>query len=126
MGQRLRTYKRVSSARDEETLRSILAETQDRYGRTPEPVNRLFEYARLRRLAEEIGVVSIDRTHTGIAIKLSEKARVAPEKLMAMIGRREGATFTPSGVLRIDLDEEEMDSVLETARGVLLEIGAGD
>jgi transcription-repair coupling factor (superfamily II helicase) len=126
MGQRLRTYKRVSSARDEASLRAILAETQDRYGRMPESVERLFEYARLRRLAEEIGVVSIDRTHTGVAIKLSEKARVAPEKLMALVGKREGASFTPSGVLRLDLDEKEMDTVLETARGVLLEIRAGD
>jgi transcription-repair coupling factor (superfamily II helicase) len=126
MGQRLRTYKRVSSARDEGALRAILAETQDRYGRMPESVERLFEYARLRRLAEEIGVVSIDRTHTGVAIKLSEKARVAPEKLMALLGGREGATFTPTGVLRIDLNEKEMDTVLETARGVLLEIRAGD
>ncbi len=33
MGQRLRTYKRVSSARDEATLASIRAETEDRYGR---------------------------------------------------------------------------------------------
>jgi transcription-repair coupling factor (superfamily II helicase) len=126
MGQRLRTYKRVSSARDEGSLRAILAETQDRYGRLPESVERLFEYARLRRLAEEIGVVSIDRTHTGVAIKLSEKARVEPEKLMALVGKREGASFTPSGVLRIDLNEKEMDTVLETARGVLLEIRAGD
>jgi transcription-repair coupling factor (superfamily II helicase) len=107
-------------------LRAILAETQDRYGRLPESVERLFEYARLRRLAEEIGVVSIDRTHTGVAIKLSEKARVEPEKLMALVGKREGASFTPSGVLRIDLNEKEMDTVLETARGVLLEIRAGD
>jgi transcription-repair coupling factor (superfamily II helicase) len=126
MGQRLRAYKRVSSARDEGTLRDILVETQDRYGRIPESVERLFEYAGLRRLAEEVGVVSIDRTHTGIAIKLGEKARVAPEKLMALVGRREGASFTPSGVLRIDLDGKEMDTVLETARGVLLEIRAGD
>jgi transcription-repair coupling factor (superfamily II helicase) len=126
MGQRLRTYKRVSSARDEETLRAILAETQDRYGRLPEPVERLFEYARLRRLAEEVGVVSIDRTHTGLAIKLNEKARVAPEKLMAMVGQREGASFSPSGVLRIDMDGKESDGLLETARGVLLEIRAGD
>jgi transcription-repair coupling factor (superfamily II helicase) len=126
MGQRLRTYKRVSSARDEGSLRAILAETQDRYGRMPESVERLFEYARLRRLAEEIGVVSIDRTHTGVAIKLSEKARVEPEKLMALVGKREGASFTPSGVLRLDLNEKEMDMVLETARGVLLEIRAGD
>jgi transcription-repair coupling factor (superfamily II helicase) len=126
MGQRLRTYKRVSSARDEETLRAILAETQDRYGRLPEPVERLFEYARLRRLAEEVGVVSIDRTHTGVAIKLNEKARVAPEKLMALVGQREGASFSPSGVLRIDMDGKESDGLLETARGVLLEIRAGD
>ncbi|MDT4895729.1 MAG: hypothetical protein QOH25_806 [Acidobacteriota bacterium] len=126
MGQRLRTYKRVSSARDEATLRAILVETQDRYGRLPESVERLFDYARLRRLAEEVGVISIDRTPTGVAIKLGERARVAPEKLMALIGARAGATFTPSGVLRIDLNEQEADSALETARGVLLEIREGD
>jgi transcription-repair coupling factor (superfamily II helicase) len=126
MGQRLRTYKRVSSARDEETLRAILTETQDRYGRVPESVNRLFDYARLRKLAEEIGVVSIDRTHTGLAIKLSEKARVAPDKLMALVAGRKGATFAPSGVLRVDLDEKESEDALETARGVLLEIRAED
>ena len=39
MGQRLRTYKRVSSARDEETLASIRTETEDRYGRIPESVD---------------------------------------------------------------------------------------
>src|SRR5213078_2812752 len=55
MGQRLRTYKRVSSARDEELLASIRVETEDRYGHLPEPVERLFDYARLRRLAERTG-----------------------------------------------------------------------
>src|SRR5207253_1389027 len=75
MGQRLRTYKRVSSARDEETLSGIRTETEDRYGRIPLPVENLFQYARLRRLAEQIGVVSIDKTADGMAIKFSEKAR---------------------------------------------------
>ena len=126
MGQRLRTYKRISSARDEETLRAILAETQDRYGRLPESVERLFDYARLRRLAEEIGVISIDRTATGVAIKLGEKARVAPEKLMQLVSSREGASFTPNGVLRLDFNEQETNGALETARGVLLEIRAED
>jgi transcription-repair coupling factor (superfamily II helicase) len=126
MGQRLRTYKRVSSARDEATLRAILVETQDRYGRLPESVERLFDYARLRRLAEEIGVISIDRTSSGVAIKLGEKARVAPEKLMALLASHEGASFTPNGVLRLDFDEKEADGALETARGVLLEIRAED
>jgi transcription-repair coupling factor (superfamily II helicase) len=126
MGQRLRTYKRVSSTRDEESLRAIRVETQDRYGRIPESVERLFEYARLRRVAEEVGVVSIDKTAGGIAIKLGERARVAPEKLMAMVANRQNATFTPSGVFRLELTEEEQEGVLETARRVLLDIQVAD
>jgi transcription-repair coupling factor (superfamily II helicase) len=126
MGQRLRTYKRVSSARDEETLRGIRAEIEDRYGRLPEAVERLFAYARLRRTAEEMGVISIDKTPGGIAVKLSERARVAPAKLLAIVAERRGATFSPSGVLRLELSEEETDYVLETARRVLLEVRAED
>jgi transcription-repair coupling factor (superfamily II helicase) len=122
MGQRLRTYKRVSSARDEDALSAIRTETEDRYGRIPESVDDLFAYARLRQTAEDVGVVSIDRAPGGIAIKLSEKARVAPEKLMEMVRVREGATFTPSGVLRLELTQDERDEVLAVARRVLLQI----
>jgi transcription-repair coupling factor (superfamily II helicase) len=124
MGQRLRTYKRVSSARDEEALSAIRTETEDRYGRVPEAVESLFDYARLRQAAELVGVISIDRTREGVAIKLSEKARVAPEKLMELIRAREGASFTPNGVLRLGLSEEEKAEVLGVARRVLLQIRA--
>ncbi|MFN2414292.1 MAG: transcription-repair coupling factor, partial [Pyrinomonadaceae bacterium] len=124
MGQRLRTYKRVASARDDETLRQIRAETEDRYGRIPAPVENLFAYSRLRRAAEELGVVSIDRTPAGAAVKLSEKARVAPEKLLALVSERAGATFSPSGVLRLELSEEEQDALIETVHGLLLRVGA--
>ena len=124
MGQRLRTYKRVSSARDEEVLAAIRTETEDRYGRVPEPVEDLFNYARLRQTAESVGVISIDRTREGIAIKLAEKARVAPEKLLQLISAREGASFAPSGVLRLELNEEERDELLAVARRVLLQVRA--
>ena len=126
MGQRLRTYKRVSSARDEATLGSIRTETEDRYGRIPQSVERLFSYAGLRRLAEELGILSIDRTPDGIALKFSEKARVSPEKLTLFVGRREGSVFTPTGLLRLKLSENEQDSLLDLARGVLLDLRASD
>jgi len=122
MGQRLRAYKRVSSARDEETLRAIRTETEDRYGRVPGTVENLFEYARLRMLAEEMGVLSIDRTPDGVAIKLAEKARVEPAKLMELVQSNKGATFTPTGVLKLNLDEDERDRLLETVRGLLLQV----
>ena len=126
MGQRLRTYKRVSSARDEGTIADIRRETEDRYGRLPPPVGELFAYARLRRLAEEVGVISIDKTADGIAIKFGEKARVSPEKLRVLVSTRARATFTPSGVLRMDLSDEEADDVLRMAREALLELRVED
>jgi transcription-repair coupling factor (superfamily II helicase) len=124
MGQRLRTYKRVSSARDETVLAAIRAETEDRYGRIPEPVEDLFDYARLRQAAETVGVISIDRTREGIAVKLTARARVSPEKLMEMVRVREGASFTPSGVWRVELNDEEKDQFLAVARRLLLQIRA--
>jgi transcription-repair coupling factor (superfamily II helicase) len=126
MGQRLRTYKRVSSARDDATLTSIKTETADRYGRVPISVERLFDYARLRRLAEEMGIVSIDKTPDGAALKFSEKARVSPEKLGDFIGKHEGTVFTPAGVLKLVLSEEQKDEILKVVRDVLLELRASD
>jgi len=122
----LRTYKRVSSARDEETLSSIRDETRDRYGRLPEPVEQLFGYAHLRRLAEDLGVLSIDKTTDGVALKFSEKAHISPEKLTAFVSSREGRVFTPTGVLRLALDEDEHDQLLDTIRGTLLELRSND
>ncbi len=92
----------------------------------PASVENLLAYARLRRTAEQTGVISLDRTPNGIAIKLGEKARVAPEKLLTLVGKRTGATFTPGGVLRVELSEEEQDKLIETARGLLLQIRAPD
>lgn len=126
MGQRLRTYKRVSSARDESTLSVIRKETEDRYGRIPQSVDNLFSYARLRRVAEDVGVVSIDKTPDGVAFKFTEKARISPENLREFITSREGTVFTPSGVLRLVLSEEEQDNILDAGRAVLLQLRATD
>ncbi len=126
MGQRLRTYKRVSSARDDATLSGIRSETEDRYGRIPLSVERLFDYASLRRLAEEINVLSIDKTPDGVAIKFSEKARVSPEKLGGLVSEHPSATFSPNGVLKLVLTDEQKDEVLSEVRRVLLELRTSD
>ncbi|MGI8640667.1 MAG: transcription-repair coupling factor [Pyrinomonadaceae bacterium] len=117
--QRLRTYKRISSADSEETLRRIYAEIQDRYGKMPESVENLFEYARLRKLAEEMHIVSVDKTKDGFAIKLGETAKVAPEKLMEFLSKNEGSNFSPGGTLKVLTTEENL---VETARKILEEI----
>ena len=117
--QRLRTYKRISSAESEDALLQIHSELQDRYGRIPGSVENLFEFGRLRKLAEQMRIISIDRTPDGVAIKLAENARVAPERLMEKLSENERSSFSPSGILRLSLDGQ---SPLQFSRRVLEDI----
>ena len=118
--QRLRTYKRISSTETEDDLRRIYLEIQDRYGKLPESVENLIEYARLRQKAESMHVLAVDKAKGGIAIKLGEKSLVSPEKLMKVVEQREGSAFSPNGILRVKLDQE---NILDSARQILEEIG---
>ena len=111
-GQRLRTYKRIAYADSEETLATIHAEIEDRYGKVPTSVDALFNYGRLRKYAESIGLMSIDRAGTSLAIKLGESARVDPEKLMALVSADESASFSPTGILRVDIDDDPITMAL--------------
>jgi len=54
---RLEAYRRIAAARDEEMLAEVRDEVLDRYGAPlPDPVEALFEVARLRRLLVSLGV----------------------------------------------------------------------
>ena len=123
-GQRLRTYKRISSADTEDDLRQIYLELQDRYGKIPPSVGNLFEYSKLRRLAEQMRLVSIDKTPNGLTFKLSENAAISPDSLMQFLEQNPGSSFTPNGVLRVVLPGDGKENPIETARDILLQIGA--
>jgi transcription-repair coupling factor (superfamily II helicase) len=117
--QRLRTYKRISSTETEVELRQIYVEIQDRYGKLPESVENLFEYARLRQTAETLHIIAVDKAKDGVAIKLGEKSQVAPEKLMQLVEETEGSAFSPNGILRVPVG---VDNLIENARRILEEI----
>ncbi len=119
--QRLRTYKRISSAETEEGLMQIHAEIEDRYGRIPRSVDNLFEYGRLRKMAEQMAIVSVDKTADGVAIKLGETARVSPEKLMQLLAEMKGSAFSPSGILRVPVENRDP---IATAKSTLESIRA--
>lgn len=117
-GQRLRTYKRISSADSEETLVQIHAEIEDRYGKVPESVDALFNYGRLRKVAESVGIVSIDRAGKALAIKLGESSRVDPERLMALVAENETANFSPTGILRVDIEEDPITMAINVVDSI--------
>jgi transcription-repair coupling factor (superfamily II helicase) len=116
--QRLRTYKRISSANNESELMKIYAEIEDRYGKVPNAIDNLFDYAKLRKLAEELLVISIDKTREGFAIKLDQNAKISPDNLMEFLSENEEANFSPNGILRITTS----GNLLEESRRILLKI----
>lgn len=56
---RLEAYKKLATVEDEAGLGEIEAELRDRYGAPPEPVQHLFEVARLRIIARQAGIGDI-------------------------------------------------------------------
>jgi transcription-repair coupling factor (superfamily II helicase) len=103
MGQRLRIYKRVSSAPDERKLQEIRDELLDRYGPAPESVENLLEYARLRREAVTMRVLSIDRQREFVHIKFDPGAHLKPEKLIELVAAEPQTSFSPTGILKVKL-----------------------
>ena len=113
--QRLRTYKRIASAESEEALVKIHREIEDRYGRMPGSVENLFQFARVRKLAERIGIVSIDKVGHSIAFKFNENAKVDTARLMELVANDPTTSFSPAGILRVEIrDAEPFDLSLKT------------
>jgi transcription-repair coupling factor (superfamily II helicase) len=123
-GQRLRTYKRIASARSDEELARIRDEIADRYGRLPDAVGNLFEYARLRREAEHLGLVSIDRVGQNLSIKLGEKAKIEPDRLLNLLAETGNASFTPTGVLKLKISAELDKAIFTELRETLQRLQA--
>ena len=116
---RLRTYKRISSAASDDALIQIRAEIEDRYGRLPTSVDALFRYASLRRKAERMRLVSIDKAGGSVAIKLGENATVSPARLLSFIEANGNTSFSPSGILRAEIGD---GNALELAMRIIDEI----
>jgi transcription-repair coupling factor (superfamily II helicase) len=106
MSQRLRTYKRIASSRSDGELERIRQEISDRYGRLPDAVSNLLAYAEVRREAVRLGIVSIDRAGETVAIKVGERTRIQPERLMSFLASNNEASFSQNGVLKVKIVED--------------------
>jgi transcription-repair coupling factor (superfamily II helicase) len=102
--QRLRIYKRIAAAQDDEERDRLRQELIDRYGPLPEGVRNLLEYAELKAVAERMRVDAIERRQDRVSVKFNPEAHVDPHKLMSFVGSTPGAEFTPAGVLKFRVD----------------------
>jgi transcription-repair coupling factor (superfamily II helicase) len=102
---RMTFYKKIASASTEERLADIRNEMRDRFGALPPNVENLLYFVRVKWLAQKMGVLSIVRDGARGVIKLTQHARVDPNKLLRFIGDNPQAKFSPNGVLSFPLRE---------------------
>ncbi len=116
IGQRLRTYKRISAATTESEIAAIREELEDRYGPKPESLENLFRFARLRSIAQAIGILSIDFEGGQLVVKVTEKSKIDPDVFIEMVST-ENASFSPSGILKVklgsNLDSEKLFTAIQ-------------
>lgn len=108
--QRLRAYKKVADAKDDAQAETVRAELADRYGPTPGAVDTLLRFALLKTAAQRAGIEAIDRRGSALHIKFHPGAKIDPAKLMALVSSKDGAQFTPAGVLKLPLSSATADA----------------
>ncbi len=103
--QRLSVYRRVAAARAEPDLTALLDEVCDRYGPIPPSVATLVEYGRIRVLADQLGVETLDRNGQLLVLKFRPTTLVDPVRLMRFVERRADVLLKPPSILTMDLQE---------------------
>jgi transcription-repair coupling factor (superfamily II helicase) len=82
---RLALYKRVASVVTSESLASLRAEMEDRFGPIPEPVTRLFEAMEIKRLARQLGLAKVEADDHRIVIAATPRAPLPKNTVDALL-----------------------------------------
>jgi transcription-repair coupling factor (superfamily II helicase) len=102
---RMTFYKKIASAQNDQRLEDIRNELRDRFGAVPPNIDNLLRFVKVKRYAQALGVVSIVREGARGVVKLTQTARVDPNKLLNMIHENPQMKFSPNGVLSFPLKE---------------------
>jgi transcription-repair coupling factor (superfamily II helicase) len=120
---RMTFYKKIASASTEKRLEDIRNELRDRFGALPPNVENLIHFVQVKKYAQQLGVVSILRDGRNAVLKLSQQAKVDPNKLLRMIHDDPTIRFSPSGVLHYPLKNQGgavLDEIEQLLRGIAL------
>jgi transcription-repair coupling factor (superfamily II helicase) len=120
--QRLRMYKRIASATTSEELEALRQEMVDRFGAYPDPVENLFRYARLRQEALALQIQSVEKNKNQVFFRFVDSSKVSAEKLLKLVTRNKKASFSPQGLLTIDIPDLPPQQLFETLGKILNEI----
>jgi transcription-repair coupling factor (superfamily II helicase) len=118
---RMMFYKKIAAAATDERLDAIGGEMRDRFGALPANVEHLLHFVRVKRYAQQLGVLSIVREGARGVMKMTQRAKIDPNKLLQLINDNPQVKFTPNGVLSFPLKAhgpQVIDAINELLRTI--------
>jgi transcription-repair coupling factor (superfamily II helicase) len=76
---------------------------RDRYGPPPESILNLADYGRIRVMADQLGLETIDREGDRVVFRFGPKTPLDPARLVTFLERRKDVTLVPPAGMRLDL-----------------------
>ena len=103
MNQRLMLYRRIAAAHSEEEIGRIVDEARDRYGPTPTAMLNLADFGRIRVLADDLGIDTVDRDGPVVVFKFRAKTKVDPMHIISLVQERGDLQLLPPNTVKLDL-----------------------
>jgi transcription-repair coupling factor (superfamily II helicase) len=122
-GQRLDLYKRLADAEDEDEIRQILGEIEDRYGNVPREVFDLGDLMMLKLHARALRAQSLELTPARMSLALAEDTPLGPQKVLDLVRDRR-YRLTPDMRLVRSFSADEARHPVHSARQCLLDLVA--
>jgi transcription-repair coupling factor (superfamily II helicase) len=105
MNQRLTIYRRLASVGTLQAVDELMDELRDRYGSPPDSVRNLAQYARIRLMADRLGLESLDREGQIVVLKFRMDAPLDPVRILKLVQTRGDLQLLPPAVLRLDISK---------------------
>jgi len=123
VGQRLEFYRRLSSSRDEQEVREIVAEITDRYGPPPDEVDILADIMIVKGLGRRLGARAIELTEVRLGLSLADDTPLEPAAVMRLVNAKNSPwKLTPDMRLQRTFVAGERDQRVQVAKKLLTDL----
>lgn len=102
--QKVSIYKKIAGLKNNEALKELRKELQDRYGAIPEPTEMLLEIANIKQLSQSLGITAIVAGKEQVKVTFDEqKPRINVKKFIDIIHQNDNLQLQPPAQLKIQM-----------------------
>ena len=122
--ERLVLYKRLAVCETQQQLNEIHEELVDRFGLPETPTQTLLASHKIRLMARELGIDSVDANMNSISLTFNPNTPIEPAKLISLMQKEKNWKMSGADKLRIDVKSETIDERINMIFNVFKKIQA--